>query len=60
MYKELALDASQVSNPEMVEQLRLISLGETGLVAGLRELNVGRPTEKFDDFFKALHDLVET
>lgn len=57
MYKELALDASQVSNPEMK---RLISLGETGLVADLRELNVGRPSDKFDDFFKASHDIVET
>lgn len=60
IYKELALNASQVSNPEMQQRLRMISLGETGLIAELRKLNVGRPSDKFDDFFKALQDVVET
>ncbi|WAQ96968.1 hypothetical protein MAR_029658 [Mya arenaria] len=60
IYKELALDASQVSNPEMEQRLRLIALGETGLIADLRDMNFGRPSDKFDDFFTVLNEVVES
>ncbi|XP_052798704.1 uncharacterized protein LOC128230468 isoform X1 [Mya arenaria] len=60
IYKELAMDASQVSHPETQERLRLISLGETGLVADLRDLNTGRPSDKFDVFFEKLQEVVES
>ncbi|XP_053389760.1 uncharacterized protein LOC128552729 [Mercenaria mercenaria] len=59
VYKELALDASVATNPEMQQRIKLISLGESGLVADLRELNTGRPSDKFDVFFEKLEEVVE-
>ena len=58
IYKELALDASVANNPEMQQRLRMISLGETGLVADMRELNTGKSV-KFDTFFQKLEEVVE-
>ena len=54
------MDASQASHPEMQERIRLISLGETGLVATLRELNAGRPSDKCDIFFEKMTEVVES
>lgn len=44
IYKELTLDASTARHPSTMERLRLIFLGEKGLLADLRHLNTGRPT----------------
>jgi hypothetical protein len=60
IYKELAMDASKASHPETQERLNLIALGETGLVGDLRELNAGRPSDRFDVFFEKLKEIVET
>ena len=60
IYKELAMDAAQVSHPEMQQRLNLISLGETGLIADLRELNTGRPSDRFDVFFEKMSEVVES
>jgi hypothetical protein len=60
IYKELAMDSAQVSHPETQARLKLISLGETGLLADLRELNPGRPSGKFDTFFEKLAEEVES
>ena len=60
VYKELALDASSASNPIMQQRIKMISLGETGLVADLRELNTGRPSDRFDVFFEKLEQTVES
>lgn len=36
----------------MQKRLRLIFLGENGLIADLKKLNCGRPTGSFDVFFE--------
>ncbi|XP_062616566.1 uncharacterized protein LOC134278262 [Saccostrea cucullata] len=59
IYKELAFDGSQTTNPIMQERLRLISLGHTDLIADLRHTNPGRPNTKFDVFFEKLQDALE-
>ena len=43
IYHELTMDASAASSPDVQERIRLILLGETGLVADLRTMNAGRP-----------------
>lgn len=59
IYKELAFDGSQTTNPVMQERLRLISLGHTDLIADLRHTNPGRPNTKFDVFFEKLQEVLE-
>ena len=59
IYSELSLDASTVNHPDMQHRLRLISLGEEGLLADLRHLNTGRPNDRYDVFFEKLIELVE-
>ena len=59
IYKELTLDASTANHPETQERLRLIFLGEKGLLADLRHLNTGKPTGTYDQFFEELAKLVE-
>ena len=59
IYKELALDASAAEHPETQERLRLIYLGNHGLLADLRHVNPGRPSGTYDQFFEVLGDLVE-
>ena len=59
IYKELALDTSVANHPATQERLRLISLGNTGLIADLRHLNPGRPGNKYDTFFGVMRDIVE-
>ena len=54
IYKELTLDATVAAHPVTQERLRLIFLGNTGLVRDLRSLNPGRPSGHFDVFFEAL------
>lgn len=51
IYKELTLDRSTACHPSTMERLRLIFLGEKGLLADLRHLNTGRPTGRYDIFF---------
>lgn len=59
IYKELTLDASTASHPSTMERLRLIFLGEKGLLSDLRHLNTGRPTGRYDIFFEHLCSVVE-
>ena len=59
IYKELCLDSSAVAHPDTQERLRLVFLGEEGLLADLRHLNPGRPSGKYDVFFQHLSELVE-
>ena len=58
IYSELSLDASTMNHPDMQHRLRLISLGEEGLIADLRHLNTGRPNDRYDVFFEKLIELV--
>ena len=54
VYKELTLDESDHSMPDSIqERVRLIMLGETGLIADLR-VNNKRSTGKYDQFFDCL------
>ncbi|XP_060561163.1 uncharacterized protein LOC132720934 [Ruditapes philippinarum] len=59
IYKELALDASATSHPDFQQRLRLIYMGETGLLPDLRKMNTGRPSDKFDVFFTKLGEIIE-
>ena len=59
IYKELSLDAAAAAHPDTQERLRLIFLGEKGLLTDLRKLNPGRPSGCFDDFFEKLSEVVE-
>lgn len=58
IYRTLTNDASAPSNPVMEERLRLISLGNTDIIDGLRHLNTGRP-HAFHNFFQKLQEIVE-
>lgn len=53
------MDAASSSHPDTQERLRLICLGENGLVTDLRHLNPGRPSGTFDNFFEKLLNHVE-
>jgi hypothetical protein len=59
IYKELTMDAAVAAHPVTQERLRMIFLGNTGLVADLRTLNPGRPSGQFDTFFNVLSGLIE-
>ena len=59
IYKELTLDASVSSHPVTQERLRLIFLGETGLLTDLRHINAGRPNNVYDTFFSVLSGIVD-
>ena len=59
IYKELALDGTAAAHPVTKERLRLISLGHSGLVTDLRNLNPGRPNNKYDKFFENMAGIVE-
>lgn len=48
-----------VAHPDTHERLRLISLDETELIADLRHINPGRPSDKFDEIFLHLASVVE-
>lgn len=52
IYNELALDRSSANHPDMQQRLRLIFLGEQGLIPDLRHLYPSRPSYKFDTFLK--------
>jgi hypothetical protein len=43
----------------MQQRLRLIFLGEQGLIPDLRHFNPGRPSGQFDTFFEVLGEMVE-
>ena len=59
IYKELTLDSSSASHPDMQQRLRLIFQGETGLIPDLRHINPGRPTGMYDTFFSTLAEVIE-
>ena len=59
IYKEPTLDASASNHPATQERLRLIFLGQEGLLGDLRHLNPGRPSGIFDVFFDKLAEIVE-
>lgn len=54
IYQRLTLDRSTHANPVVNERIRLILLGETGLIEDLRTQNQGRPNTKYDTFFEHL------
>ena len=54
VYQQLTLDESAHSNPVVAGRIRLIFLGEAGLVPDMRTLNPGRPSGSFDDFFEKM------
>ena len=56
IYKE-AYESQAV---ETQQRIRMIALGETGLVADLRELNAGQPSTKFDTFFEKLEEVIDS
>ena len=58
IYSMLAMESSAHSNPQVGERIRLILLGESGLVED-RELNSGRPSGKYDTFFEHLEDFIK-
>lgn len=58
IYNELALDRSSANHPDMQQRLRLIFLGEQGLIPDLRHLNPGRPSYEFDICFEVLGKMV--
>ena len=60
IYQNLAIDSSVASHPDTQQRLRLIFLGETGLLVDLRKLNAGRPTGTFDVFFEKLGEIIES
>ena len=55
----LYLDGSAAAHPITRERLRLISLGHSILVTDLRNLNPGRPNNKYDTFFDKMAGIVE-
>jgi hypothetical protein len=59
IYRELTMDASAASRPDVQERIRLILLGETGLVPDLRSLNTGRPLGTYDQFFSKMATVIE-
>jgi hypothetical protein len=59
VYQELTNDASAHSHPDIAERIRLITLGETGLVADLRTQNAGRPNDYYDVFFEKMAEVIE-
>ena len=59
IYRELTMDASAACRPDVQERIRLILLGETGLVADLRSLNTGRPLGTYDQFFGKMATVIE-
>lgn len=60
LYKELAIDASVASHPDMQQRLHRIYLGEYGLLQDLRVMNPGRPSGLYDVFFGHLECVVNT
>ena len=59
IYKTLALDSTVSAHKETHERLRLIFLGDDGIIADLRHLNCGRPTTTFDVFFAKLAENID-
>ena len=59
IYKLLALDSSASSHPATGQRIRAIMEGETGLIADMRHLNPGRPSNKYDVFFTHMKSVVE-
>lgn len=53
IYRELALDASVERNPIMMERMKLIFLGNDGLLQDLRVLN-GSDGGTYEPFFKEM------
>lgn len=59
IYKDLTLDASNEAHPITLQRIRMIFLGETGLLPDLRKLNPGRPSGQYDLFFEKLGEMIE-
>ena len=59
IYKLLALDSSASSHPATGQRIRAIMEGERGLIADMRHLNPGRPSNKYDVFFEHMKTVVE-
>lgn len=59
IYRLLALDASASSHPVTGQRIQAIMEGESGLIADMRHLNPGRPSNRYDVFFENMKTLVE-
>ena len=59
VYKQPSLDATVSQHPDTEHRLRMIFMGETGLLSDLRKLNAGRPTGSFDVFFEKLGGIID-
>ena len=59
IYKLLALDSSASSHPVSAHRIQAILQGETGIIADMRHLNPGRPSNKYDVFFEKMKTIVE-
>lgn len=59
IYKELSFDRATANHPATQERIRLIFLGEKGLLSDLRHLNPGRPNTTFYQLFAKLAAEVE-
>ncbi|KAI8503983.1 hypothetical protein Bbelb_180510 [Branchiostoma belcheri] len=59
IYKELAMDESTATHPETQQRLKLIFLGEKGLLTDLRETNPGRPGGAYDVYFEEMKAVVD-
>ncbi|XP_078662870.1 uncharacterized protein LOC144906461 isoform X2 [Branchiostoma floridae x Branchiostoma belcheri] len=59
IYKELALDEAAASHPETQQRLKLVFLGETGLMTDMRAVNPGRPGGTYDAYFEQLKVVVD-
>lgn len=59
IYKELTLDASKEAHPITLQRIRMIFLGETGLLPDLGKLNPGKPSGQYDLFFEKLGEIIE-
>ena len=59
LYTQLAMDRSAANHPVTQQRLQMMFHGEPGLIADLRHLNPGRPSDYFDVFFEKLKSISE-
>ena len=60
VYAELSMDRSAPLHPDIQQRTRMKVQGEPGLIADMRHLNPGRPSNHFDVFFEKLIGHIET
>ena len=60
VYAELSMDRSAPLHPDIQQRIRMMVQGEPGLIADMRHLNPGRPSDHFDVFFEKLIGHIES